>query len=219
MKEGAVPNRSRAIAACATAGIAAPIVFTIFLIVQGMLHPDYSHVTMPISALSAHPGGWIQDVNFVVLGVLLTTFAIGLHLGVRPDRGGGMGPALLVLSGVGAVVEGVFPWRDAGGSFIEPVGHVVGVFMAFLGAGIGFVVLSRRLAGDPRWQSATRYTLATGIAIVVLFFGFGALAESVDAPLHPWAGVVQRLLVGVWSLCTVALGLRLLSVARLVGHT
>jgi hypothetical membrane protein len=217
-KEGASDKR-RAIAACATAGIVMPFVFTIILIGQGLRQPGYSHVSMPISALSAHRGGWIQNVNFLVCGVLFIAFAIGLHLGVRPNRGGDTGPALLVLSGVGTVVIGMFPWRDVGGSFIEPTGHVVGVFMAFLGAGIGFAVIARRLAGDPHWQSATRYTLATGMAIVALFFGFGALAESADAPLHQWAGIVQRLLVGVWFICTVVLGLRLRRTARAAGHT
>ena len=218
MEKPALSDRRRTIVACATAGIAAPIVFTIALIVQGMMHPDYSHVTMPISALSARPGGWIQNVNFVICGVLLTAFALGLHLGIRPHRGGETGPALLVLSGIGTVVVGTFPWRDVGGSFIEPTGHVVGVFMTFLGAGIGFAVISMRLAADPHWRSATRYTLATGITIVALFFGFGALAESAGTPLHPWAGIVQRLLVGVWLICIVVLGLRLRRAARAAGH-
>src|SRR5713101_4567384 len=100
MEERAASDKRRTIAACAAAGIAAPIVFTILLIVQGMLHPEYSHVTMPISALSARPGGWIQNLNFVISGVLLTAFAIGLHLAVRPVRSGVIGPGLLVLSGV-----------------------------------------------------------------------------------------------------------------------
>jgi hypothetical protein len=123
-----------------------------------------------------------------------------------------------VLSGIGTIVLGAFPWRNAGGTFIEPAGHVVGVFMAFLGAGIGLMVISRRLAHDSHWQDLARYTLATGIAIVVLFFGFGALAESKDAPLHPWAGIVQRVLVGVWFVCLVVLGLRLQGAARGASH-
>ena len=113
---------------------------------------------------------------------------------------------------------GTFPWRDVGGTLIRPAGHVVGVLMAFLGAGIGFVVTSRRLEGS-YWRSATRYTLATGITIVALFFGFRFLAEPVDAPLHQWAGIVQRPLFGVWFVGIVVLGLKLLSAARVASHT
>jgi hypothetical membrane protein len=206
-------HNRRTIAACAIVGISAPIVFVIVLIVQTVLQPGYSHVTMPISALSALPSGWLQNVNFILSGALVAMFAIGLHLGVQPTRRGGIGPALLVLSGVGNVIVGAFPWKDVGGRLIEPTGHTLGVFLAFLSAGIGFIVISKRFAVDPRWQTEVRYTLTTGIAIIILFLGFGAFAESADAPLHPWAGIVQRVLAGVWFAGLVRLGLRLWRVA------
>jgi transposase len=34
------------------------------------------------SSLVAGPSGWVQDLNFVVLGAAMIAFAIGLHLGV-----------------------------------------------------------------------------------------------------------------------------------------
>jgi hypothetical membrane protein len=209
-----IPEQRQVVPVLAAAGIVGPIVFTAVIVVQGLLHPDYSHVALPISALAARPGGWIQNVNFFLFGALFTAYAIGLHRGVRPSQGGALGPAFLVLSGVGSVVLGAFPWRDVGGSFIEPTGHVVGVFMCLLGAAIGFIVISRRLARDPHWQTIARYTLATGIAVVALFFAFGALAEAPDAPLHPWAGAVQRVMIALLFACTVSLGLRLLHVGR-----
>ena len=45
----------------AIAGMVAPVWFITLVIVQGLLQPDYSHVTMPISALAAWPAGWIQN--------------------------------------------------------------------------------------------------------------------------------------------------------------
>lgn len=62
----------------ALAGIIGPIWFTTFVILQGFLLPDYSHVRLPISALAAWPTGWIQNINFCVTGVLGMAFAIGL---------------------------------------------------------------------------------------------------------------------------------------------
>lgn len=47
----------------AMAGIAAPIVFTVIVFLQGLLQPDYSHVALPISALSTWPSGWLQNLN------------------------------------------------------------------------------------------------------------------------------------------------------------
>ena len=48
----------------ALAGIIGPIWFTTFVVLQGLLLPDYSHVRLPISALAAWPTGWIQNINF-----------------------------------------------------------------------------------------------------------------------------------------------------------
>ncbi len=147
----------------------------------------------------------------------MTTYAIGLHLGMRPSRAGVIGPALLALSGVGLMIAGFFPWRDAGGDFIVPVGHLLGAFLAFLGAGTGLIVISRRMAGDPRWRSLATYVLASGIAIVVLFVATFTLVIPPDAPLHGWGGLIQRVTLAVWFPCTVILALRMLRVARAAG--
>ncbi len=211
----AVRDRRSVTAVLAAAGIAGPILFTVVALGQSLLRGDHSLVADPISALAAGPSGWVQDVNFVVIGVMLIAYAIGLHLGVRPARWGIVGPALLVLSGVGGVIEGVFPAIDASGAFSnEQVGHTVGAFVSFLGAGIGLILISRGLAGDPRWRGLAIYALITGIAIVILFFGFGGLVESPGAPLHPWMGLFQWVMVAVWFLCTIILALRLLRVSR-----
>lgn len=198
----------------AAAGIAGPVLFVVVVIVQSLLHPDYSQVALPISALAAWPGGWVQNVNFVVFGLLMIAYATGLHLGVRPSRAGVIGPALLGLSGVGLMIAGVVPWREAGGDFIVPVGHLLGAFLAFLGAGTAFIVISRRMAGDPRWRSLATYALASGIAIVMLFVATFALVIPPDAPLHGWGGLLQRVTLAVWFPCTIVLAFRLLRVAR-----
>lgn len=81
--------------------------------------------------------------------------------------------------------------------------------MAFLGAGIGFIVIANRLGRDPYWRGTARYVFVTGLAVIAIFFGFGALAEPPGAPLHPWEGLVQRLLVAVWLAALVILGVKL----------
>src|SRR5215218_3711674 len=113
-------ERHQVLATLAIAGIAGPIVFVVVVAVQSLLHPDYSQVKLPISALAAWPGGWLQSVNFIVFGLLMISFAIGLHLGIGPSRAGVVGPALLVVSGVGLMIAGFFPWRDANGDFVVP---------------------------------------------------------------------------------------------------
>jgi hypothetical membrane protein len=207
-------ERRSVIAGLAAAGIAGPIIFVLIVIVQSLLHPDYSQVKLPISALAAWPGGWLQSVNFVIFGLLMISFAIGLHLGVRPSRAGVIGPALLVLSGVGLMIAGFFPWRDANGDFVVPAGHLLGALLSFLGAGSGLIAVSRRMAADPRWRVVATYALASGVAIVILFVATFALVIPPGAPLHSSGGLVQRVTLLVWFPCTVVLALRLLRVAR-----
>lgn len=208
-------ERRSVIAALAAAGIAGPVMFAVVALVQSLLRPEHSLVTHPISALAAGPSGWVQDVNFLVLGSLMIAYAIGLHLGVRPSWAGVVGFVLLVLSGVGLVWAGMFPLTDATGAFQENrLLHLPGLIMTFLGAGIGLIVMSRRMARDPRWRSLATYVLATGIAILVLFLAGGGLVRPPGAPLHAWLGLFQWILLAVWFPCTVILAFRLLRVAK-----
>jgi hypothetical membrane protein len=172
-------------------------------------------VADPISALAAGPSGWVQDVSFLVFGSLMIAYAIGLHLGVRPTRWGVVGLAFLVLSGVGLVWAGLFPATDATGAPQEDrILHIVAFPITFLGAGIGLIVMSRQMAGDLRWRSVAAYALATGIAVLVLLLAGGGLVRPPGAPLHPWWGLFQWVLLAVWFPCMVVLALRLLRVAR-----
>jgi hypothetical membrane protein len=193
----------------ALAGIVAPIWFTALVVLQGFLQPDYSHVRLPISALAAWPTGWIQDVNFYVTGALTMIFAFALHRGVRPTRRGAIGCALFAMGGLGIVLAGIFPWKMVDGVPTETPPHVVGAIMAFAAAGLGFVVISRRLNVDPRWRDLATYTMWTGVAVLLLFITVGFFAIDDGAPLHSWAGLLQRVLVAVWFACTIVLAVRL----------
>lgn len=218
MGEGAargLERRRSVIASLAAAGIAGPLIFVMVAVVHSLLRSDHSLVALPISALATGPSGWVQDVNFLICGVLFLAYPIGLHLGVRQTRWGVVGPALLVLSGAGLVLAGVFPAVDASGNLTyDSLGHTVASFIAFLGTGGGFIAMSRRLAGDSSWRSLATYTLGSGIAIVVLVIAFGALAERPGTPLHPWIGLFQWMMVAVCLTCTVVFCLRLMRVTK-----
>src|SRR5215210_657541 len=171
VEEGAnrVQDRRSVIAALAVAGIVGPAVFAAVAFLHSLLRQDHSLVAHPISALAAGPSGWIQNVNFLLFGLFMIAYAIGLHLGVRPSRAGVVGVVFLVLSGVGLLWGGLFPATDAMGAFDDDrVLHIPGFIMTFLGGGIGLIVMSRRMVCDPRWQSVATYALATGITMLVL---------------------------------------------------
>jgi hypothetical protein len=99
-----VSERRSVISAGAVAGIVGPILFTVTFFVQGLFRlEEYDSVAEVVSALEAGPGGWVQQVDFVVFGLLTIAFVVGLHLGLRPTRWGFIGPSLLVLSGMALV--------------------------------------------------------------------------------------------------------------------
>ena len=62
----------------AWAGILAPIIFVGVFIAEGFLRSGYDPMSMYISALSLGDRGWIQIANFLVLGLLLFIFTLGL---------------------------------------------------------------------------------------------------------------------------------------------
>ena len=177
------------LARLAVAGLVAPILFAILVIVQGLLQPDYNHVALPVSALSAWPLGWIQDLNFVAFGLLTLSLWIGVARALRARGVALVGPGLLAVSSLGFL-------------------------MCFLGAGLGFMFLGQHLEQHWRWQNLAQYTWWSGVGCLALLMVFGTFAITPGTPLNPWAGLIQRAIVLVWFTCTFVLSRRLLRVAR-----
>jgi hypothetical membrane protein len=195
----------------ALAGIAGPCVFTALVVVQAAMQPDYGDVELPISALAAFPLGWVQNLNFYAFGSLMIAFAVGLHLGVRPMPGGVWGPAVLAAGGVGTILAGVFPMlRGSDGTIVEPVSHIVAAFVTFLGTGVGYIVISRRIRRDPHWASVAGLTLGIGAAIVLGFLLMAPLAAAPAGPLHEYFGLLQRAILLLWFPLQLVLAVRLL---------
>jgi Protein of unknown function (DUF998) len=108
--------------ALAWAGILGPALFTAaFLAQEAFRRDECDPLAEPVSALEAGPNGWIQQVNFVVFGLLTIAFALGLHGSVRRTRAGIAGPAFLLASGVGLLLAAVLPlWRTQLASPMTP---------------------------------------------------------------------------------------------------
>jgi hypothetical membrane protein len=213
----AATRRKSALPALAWAGIVGPILFTVVFLAQEALRRDeFSPVAEPISALEVGPSGWVQQLNFLVLGLLTMAQAIGLHRGMRPARGGWAGPALLFMTGISNLVAAALPWReDAAGIAYAPVGHIIGGMIFFLGSPAALIVLSRRMRHDPSWRGLATYTLGSGLVLLALAVVGMVFVRPDAAPLHDWAGLHQRVVVlAVLFPCRIALGVRLLSIAR-----
>ncbi|WP_211754379.1 DUF998 domain-containing protein [Nocardioides gansuensis] len=209
-------TRSNLMRWAAMAGIVGPVLFTVgFLVQEQLRRGEYDPISEVISALEAGDRGWMQQVNFVVLGVLTMVFAVGLHRGLAPSRAGIVGPVALFISGVANVLAAIFPLReDATGATYDPGGHQLAGALFFASSFVALIALSRRCAADPRWRAISGWILAAGVMAALSFPLMGALVIPDDAPLHDWAGLAQRLIVlGLLFPARLALAVRLLRVA------
>ncbi len=77
-------STARLLAIC---GVIGPILFTTLALLAAFLRPGYSHVTQTISELGFGPNAIVQNINFVVFGLLTIAFAFGLHRGLDKGRG------------------------------------------------------------------------------------------------------------------------------------
>jgi hypothetical membrane protein len=202
----------------AWAGLVGPVLFTLTWVGQELARiEEYSPIEETISALEAGPNGWIQQVNFVIFGVLSMVFAAGLYRVLRSSRPGVIGSALLFVGGVTNTVGGVaFPLReDAAGVTYDPGGHQLLGFVFFTSSAVALVLISFALAKQAEWRRLAIPVRVAGILMLASNPFMGILVIPDDAPLHEWAGLAQRIIVlGLLFPARLAIAHRLRRVAR-----
>jgi Protein of unknown function (DUF998) len=200
----------------AVAGIVGPLLFSVGFIVQGLFRRgEYDPIAQTVSVLETGPQGWIQQLNFFVFAILMMIFAAGLSAGLHGGRQR-IGAAMVAWWGIGLLMAGLFPLREnVAGQTYDPTGlHQPNGTIFFASVWIGLAVLSWCLRQDPYWRGVARYALITSVTLAVLFVVMGALAIPSSAPLHPWAGLLQRAVLVVWFPCVIVLATRLLRQSR-----
>jgi hypothetical membrane protein len=207
------PDRLRTtIRTAAGAGVIGPVLFTLaFLAQEAFRRGEYDPLAETVSALEAGPNGWIQQVNFVVFGLMTLAFAFGLHQGIAPARLGILGPTFLGLACLGLFLAAAFPLReDEAGEAYDPGGHFIAGVTFFLSTSLALVMLSRRMTRDPWWRGLARYTLVCGVLALIGFVVMGRFVIPDNAPLHDYAGLAQRLIIVLVTFpCLVTLAVRL----------
>lgn len=198
--------------ACGTFG---GILFAAIYLVEGATRPGYDAWQQAISALSLGPGGWLQQVNFIVFGVLAFASAFGWRVALRPGPGATWYPILKGVAGIGLVVDGFFSQDPAVG---YPVGAVVGAptvhgiihnlfaFVIITALALSCFVLARRFATEVRWRGWVIAAALTGILTIVFIALFGATNGHMGVP----AGLFERLATGVNTILGISVLARLL---------
>ncbi|MEQ4720210.1 DUF998 domain-containing protein [Nonomuraea sp. B19D2] len=194
--------------------------FVIAFLIEGATRTDYDPLRHPVSSLALGPSGWMQIANFVVTGVLMLFFAVGLRRALHAaGRGSTWGPLLVGAYAIGLIGAGVFVTDPVGG---YPLGTPVqGVrtwhgalhdfpfsLLVFAALAASCLVFARRFAGwgERGWAV---YSAVTGALIVIGFLLSGQAFAQVPGLLQI-GGLLQRLTIAVgWGWLTLlALHLR-----------
>ena len=189
------PLALRFLLACGAIG---PLLFIVMFLIEGATRPNYNAWHHFVSSLSQGEQGWMQIANFLMCGVLVLCFAIGLRRVLHPGKGSIWGPLLLGIFGLCLIGAGLFvtdpllgyPPGAPSTPTLHGVVHIFLSLVAFIALPAACFVLARRFAGDPAWHGWAFYSLATGI-LVIVFFIITDVVASLD-PNGP-AGLFQRL--------------------------
>ena len=97
--------KTKALLAC---GVIAGPLFVLVFLVEGATRAHYDPLRHPVSSLAFGDSGWTQRANFLVTGLLMLAFAIGLWRALRPLGGSTWGPLLVGACAVGLLGAGIF---------------------------------------------------------------------------------------------------------------
>ena len=177
------------------AGIVGTVLFTLSFTVNGALRADYDPLRRYVSELSIGPQGWIQIVSFVVLGLSLMVFALGVSAALYGGRVARAAPMLLLVVGVSYVLSGPFVTDPQAMFDNQQTAHgvihgIVGALVFSLSAA-GCFVLWRRFRTDDAWRSLSGFSLTAGIVMAALIVCM-KIGQLQSGPLHDLAGLVQR---------------------------
>jgi hypothetical protein len=200
------------------AGTAGGLAFTGVYLAEGASRAGYRSLAQPISALSLGPGGWVQQLNFIVFGVLVCASAAGWRAALAPGAGAVAFPVLRVIAGAGLVMDGLFaqdpsggypPGARAGAATVHGQLHTLFAVITITALASGCFILARRFAAEPGWRRWAVFAAAAGVATIVSIASFGAAGGHGGL-----AGLWERAAGGATSVLTVAVLVRLAVISR-----
>ncbi|HWD89860.1 MAG TPA: DUF998 domain-containing protein [Mucilaginibacter sp.] len=178
-------------------GVSGSLIFNVVYFSFGMLTPNYDELSQPIGRLELAPHGWIQSLNFLILGLFTGIFAIGLRRELAGGFGAAVLPAFHFVTAFGLVLMGVF---------IHEPAHTYVSFLTFFSIQFSFLVFARLFWRDERWPGWTRFTNICAFLITALMLIFW-YARGWEAD---YAGLFERLLEIIRLVWYVAFALKLL---------
>lgn len=200
--------------------ITGPVLFFIVFTIDGAFTPGYSPTRDAVSYLALGPHGWIQTLNFAVLGVIVMLFAYAFF---RWWRWAGSlawitaASVLLGFSGVGFLLAAIFPAARPP----QPPGplHTMAFETVFFGQGLACLIFGLNVVRLRGWRLVGYLSIAIAVLTVVPALGnlssliSAAPVTPISSPNRAFAlgGLFNRIVVGIafiWYLMTAGTMLR-----------
>jgi hypothetical protein len=183
------------------AGMIGSALFVTVFTLEGWLRPGYDPRSTFISELSIGPRGWVQILNFIILGTLFLVFTWGVAAEFREGKASKAGPILLAIIGFSFLVSGPLVTDVAATPRDQMSLHGIlhGIFgaLVFSLAPISCFVFWRRFRQDPNWQHLKGWTLAAGIitTTAVILLSASTKTQVIPNVFTPWNGLIQRMVI------------------------
>jgi len=180
------------------AGIIGPPLFVAIFTLEGWFRPGYEPTRMYVSELSLGSRGWIQNVNFVVFGLLFLVFSRSVAAEFQSGKASRGGIILLTIIAICYLSFGFLVMDPVSTPRNEMTLH--GMLHGFLGEvvlslmPVSCFVFLRRFREGTKWRFFQWWTLTFGtiIAIASILLIAAMNLPDTQKALNEWLGLIQR---------------------------
>lgn len=171
-------------------GLLAPFLLVAFLIVALLLTPGHDYISETISQLGARdrPHPEVVNAGFVISGLLILGFAIGIYLNLGRSMAARIVGILIAINGVGIILTGAFQ-ADSNAlgtsSTLEGNLHHIFAAIAYSTLLMGITVFAMLVHRKPGWRGFTQFSLAVAIINLglLLLYAMG-VSKTIEGSLQ-----------------------------------
>ncbi len=184
-----VHKKQKILALC---GVVAPIIFFIMVAIESMIRPGYSPFHNFVSDLGVGPLSILQNLNFMIFGILTIGLGFGLRVGLPEPMSRSLksGVWLVVMFGVLIFFAGVFP-EDYGTGVLHTTISAFGFLTIIAAQLLVWRGLSRN--DNEIWGGYRTYSLISGLLSIILLI----LLQISISNFVAYQGLAQRLFLAV----------------------
>jgi hypothetical protein len=174
------------------------IIYIVLDVIVQSLPPYYNPITQAESFLAVGPYGYIMMVNFLVRGFLSLSFILGLIFTFKTRKSSySIGLILLGVWSFGAIILAFFPADLPTHVTVHGTIHLITALLAFIGGGLGILILSLGMRSDNQFLDIIKYLLPLSIfSVISMVLSFVLLTS-------PLFGLIERIFIGtvlLWML-------------------